>query len=313
MKDSTPTLDYSEIFKSVKPEWGSNLTVKIGNPPKLNVAPSYCMWSDLLGFSNHFSESNWILNHNQYQAIYNRLKAAHSAVLYFSSIFEHNLILNDGIAKVFNPMSSFSVDNQMFLIGAFFRSCIELHMAINQEESEMGYPGCRSVIAYGESVEYLANQVSFDDYVENYTKPQGSNISNIARRTGNPVLIYNPKELQMNTAFSKSFILENGGSKAGLPGNSLYVDQSVIDSLATYAKDNGYFPMWTENGSTISFWIPYVKGDIKRVFLGFEFDNQVIIPSEVNYETKVYRLLRFYPFDENTDEFFFDLNGKLMG
>lgn len=96
-------MDFSKLFKNITKEMGSGLTSKIGNPPKLNVKPCFCMWSDLLGFSNIFIDNNWKLNLEQQRMIYDRLKAAHSAVLYFSSLSERNLILNDGIAKVFHP------------------------------------------------------------------------------------------------------------------------------------------------------------------------------------------------------------------
>ena len=46
----------------------------------------------------------------------------------------------------------------------------------------------------------------------NYSKPQGAELSDLAQKVGNPVVIYNPKELQMNTAFSKAFLLDEGGS-----------------------------------------------------------------------------------------------------
>lgn len=53
-------MDFSKLFKNITKEMGSGLTSKIGNPPKLNVKPCFCMWSDLLGFSNIFIDN--ILN-----------------------------------------------------------------------------------------------------------------------------------------------------------------------------------------------------------------------------------------------------------
>ena len=61
----------------------------------------------------------------------------------------------------------------------------------------------------------------------------------MANSVGNPIVIYNPKEMQMNTAFSKAYILESGGGKAGLPGNYMYIDKSVIDAIDKYARDKG--------------------------------------------------------------------------
>lgn len=35
----------------------------------------------------------------------------------------------------------------------------------------------------------------------------------------------------MNTAFSKAFLLDEGGNKAGLPGNNFYIDESVVNAV----------------------------------------------------------------------------------
>ena len=253
-------MDFSKLFKNITKEMGSGLTSKIGNPPELNVKPCFCMWSDLLGFSNIFIDNNWKLNLEQQRMIYDRLKAAHSAVLYFSSLSERNLILNDGIAKVFHPRTKFEDKNNILSISLFFRSCIELHMSISQTEHENGYPGCRTVIAFGENVEYL---------------------------------------------------IEEGGSKIGLPGNNLYIDQSAIDAVVRYAEDKSYVPEWIETDDALYLWIPYNKGNFRKVVMGFTFDKKIIEPQNLKYHTKVYHLLRLYPFDEPTDEFYFDVNEYL--
>lgn len=304
-------MDFSKLFRNASKDMGSNLTLKIGNPPKLDIKPCFCMWSDLLGFSNMFTDNNWELNLEQQRMVYDRLRAAHSAVLYYSSLHERNLILNDGIAKVFHPLSKHQDWNNVLSISLFFRSCIELHMSISQTEHENSYPGCRTVIAFGENVEYLTEEVRLDDYVMNYSKPKGAEISDYAKRCGNPLIIYNPKELQMNTAFSKAYILEGGGSKVGLPGNNIYIDQSAIDAVIRYAEAKGYFPEWVETDDKLFLWIPYDKGNFRKVIMGFTFNRKIIEPQNLKYHTKVYHLLRLYPFDELTDEFYFDVNENL--
>lgn len=193
-------------------------------------------------------------------------------------------------------------------ISLFFRSCVELHMSISKAEHDIGYPGCRSVIAFGDNIEYLADEIRLDDYILNYTKPQGADLSELAKKTGNPVVVYNPKELQMNTAFSKAYMIESGGTRAGIPGNFMYIDQSVLDGIALYAKDSGYVPLQIEDKDGIKFFVPYKEGNLSEVIIGFCFDKDVIIPSDIRYRTKVYKLLRYYPWDEKTEDFFFDLN-----
>lgn len=306
-------INFSQILKGVPADYVSNLSVKIGNPPKIKTRNSFCMWSDLLGFGNVYSDNNWDLNDKQKHEVYDRLVAAHSAVLYFSTPFERNLILNDGIAKVFMPDDGPFNKSDINSVSIFFRHCIELHMAISQTEKANGFPGCRSVIAFGDSIEYLAEEVKFDDYVLNYTKPEGHEISSIAERVGNPTIIYNSKELQMNTAFSKAYILESGGSKAGLPGNNMYIDQSVIDAIIKYGEKKSLIHVWQELDNELRLLIPYDKDNLNEVVIGFAFDKVVIPPKVGRYTTKVYKLLKLFPYDEPVDEFYFDLCGNLMG
>lgn len=306
-------MDFSKLFKDVTEDIGSNLTIKIGHPPQLNSITSFCMWSDLLGFSNIFVDANWNLNRSQMEKVYSRLEAAHSSVLYYSTPFERNLILNDGIAKVYHPRTKAEDNNNILGISMYLRSCIELHMSINATEHENNFPGCRSVLAFGENIEYLVDEIRFDDYVYNYSKPKGTELSDLAKSIGNPIIIYNPKELQMNTAFSKAYILESGGCKSGLPGNFMYVDKSVIDAIDEYSKDKGYHPIWIENDNGLNYWVPYKDGHLSKVVLGFCFDKNVIHPKGVRYDTEVYKLLRYYPWDENTNDFYFDINNPKLG
>ena len=233
-------MDLGKNFKSITKDFGSNLTYKIGNPPNLKTKKCFCMWSDLLGFGHILEENNWILSEAIKRQIYNRLETAHSSALYYSSPFERELILNDGIAKVFHLKSKYKDNNNILLISLFIKSCIELHISINSSEFESGNPGCRTVLAFGENIEYLADDIRYDDYVMNYTKSKDSDISNFAKHAGNPFVIYNPKELQMNTAFSKAYLLETGGTEAGLSGNQFFIDESVINAIISFATDKDY-------------------------------------------------------------------------
>lgn len=294
------------MFRGFPKSAGSNITQKIGNPPKLKSKQVFCMWSDLLGFSHHFTECNWNLSQKQKQKIYDRLVAAHSSVLYYSRPNERNLILNDGIAKIYSIPEY--EENALGALGLFLRFCIELHMTISNTEKHDGYPGCRSVIAFGEYIEYLADEVRFDDYVFNYSKPQGSDISDVAQRMGNPLVIYNPKELQMNTAFSKAYILEGYGSRVGIEGNNLYIDQSVIDVIIEYAQKQKKEVVWQEFAEENWFLVPYDSNNPNEVFLGFAFDKDPIKVEGQKYNTTVYRLRKLFPYDEKVDEFCFDLD-----
>lgn len=301
-------MDLPKIFKNSKPEHSSNLTLKIGNPPKLESNEYFCMWSDLLGFGNIFFENNWMLDENSKRKIYGRLQKVHSIVLYNSNFqYERNLILNDGIAKVFN-IGKEKRKNKLFSVSLFLRSCIQNHIQINQTEKEVGFPGCRTVLSYGEGVEYLTDEIRLDDYVLNYTKPKGEKISKLAKDSGNPIIIYNPKELQMNMAFAKAYTLESGGSKIGIKGNNFYIEESVLQNIQYLVKEENLKYVISEEEKYIIHSVPYKLDNMNKNILGFKFSSEVIEIEIRNWKTKVYELIEFYPHDEDITEFTFELN-----
>jgi len=306
MYDSVHEEPFNEAFKKIKNyHYTNNLTKKIANPPNLRRYNCFCLWSDLLGFGRMWTACNWKPNIFQSRKIYRRLQRAHSAVLYYSSPFEHNLILNDGVAKVLSNPNILD-KSKLTTISIFLRSCIQLHIHINAEEHNHGYPGTRSVLAYGMGIEYLYEQVTFDDYVLNYTKPKGSDTSNMVKEHGDTITIYNPRELQMNTAFSKAYLLERLGSEKNITGNNLFIDQSVLEALFALAKKGNIEPIkQIEDGKAVILF-PYNKNCTNFVYMGFEFDKIIPVENE-GWKTTVYRLKKFFPHDEKIDDFCFEL------
>lgn len=310
MRDTASSRSFNKLLKGMPKDYASNLTLKIGNPPNMETDNYFCMWSDLLGFGTDWMKCGWNPDRSLQHKIYERLQNAHSSVLYFASPFEHAMILNDGVAKIMredNKWWNSKTGIQEFSL--FFRSCIQLHLSINEVEESHGYPGTRSVFAYGVGIRYLAEEVSFDDFVFNYTKPKGSEICSTAQQNGNPVVVYNPKELQMNSTFSKAYIIESIGSSQNIEGNKFYIDQSALDAIDKLARNGGFKPVVENNGSNTTLLYPY-EDDLDRVLLGLELSS----PIEIRYgnipdkwNTTVYRILKYYPFDEKRNEFVFEL------
>ena len=88
----------------------------------------------------------------------------------------------------------------------------------------------------------------------------------------------------------------------------MYIDKSVLDGITYYAKDKGYNPIWTEDEEGLKYFVPYKENELSEVILGFCFDKNIIVPTCKKYNTEVYKLLRYYPWDEKTEDFFFDVN-----
>jgi hypothetical protein len=278
----------------------SNIWDKINSKKEFKTNNVLCLWSDLLGFGNLLFERNWNLSENDIKLIYDRLWNAHTAFLRHTSPFiEKSLVLNDGLVKVSNIDPSTNPD----IIGIFLRGCVWTHTEINKVEFESDYPGCRSILSFGQNIEYVEGDIKLDDYVLNYSKPDPADLGTLAKKHGNPIVVYNPEPFQMNTAFSKSYILDSLGSSYGIKGNKFYIEHSVIDFMKELAQVHALH--FTEIQESSSLKILILKRDHHPSF-GFEFD-EIIDIDHKGWKTKVYRVMNFFPHDEDMREFKIEL------
>ncbi|MGN6637342.1 MAG: hypothetical protein ACTHJ8_00410 [Mucilaginibacter sp.] len=271
---------------------------KLANLPKIQTKQWFCFWSDILGFGDVFFDNDWKLTQEQKVSIYERLQSAHSIFIQNTLPNEHGLILNDGLVKIQECTSSNSVP------GFFFRSCIYTHLGIKIEAEERGLPGPRSILSFGESILYFPQNFHLDDYVFFDTKPDPSKLSSIAQQTGNPIVVYNPAPFQMNTAFSKSYLLDSIGSKQGISGSFIYVDQSIIDFTIESSKVEGRHLLFEENENFTKIAVipDQAYGRENLPYWGFKLGPKLEI-SYKNWKTFVYRLLAYYPPDEDHTNF----------
>ncbi len=279
----------------------SNLYKKLDNLKGLHFKNVLCFWSDLLGFGNDFYKNQWNLDHELKNKIFKRLRNAHKEFLINTiPLIETSMVLNDGLVKVCNVDSRSA--NHPDIIGLYIRGCINTHIRINKIEKDSNLPGCRSILTFGESIDYILDNVTIDDYVANYTKKNPNGLSEIAK-TNNDIVVYNPSPFQMNTAFSKSFILDSLGSQYGIKGNNLYIEQSVIDFMKNLA--NKYKFEFEETYEGNLYCVRVLKEKDNPSF-GFEIDETIDIEYK-GWETKVHRIINFNPHDEKISEFKFEL------
>ena len=132
--------------------------------------------------------------------------------------------LNDGLVRNFDlRLPIFSE----FL--SWFEDAIWRFNYINTADKANGHPGLRGVMTIGQRIKYFES-----DY-----KGLGEFIQTSSERKAEynkKIIVYSPRELQMNTAFSKAYIIEGSGSRMGVSGNNLYIDKRVIDYIVEVAN-----------------------------------------------------------------------------
>lgn len=282
----------------------TNLDKKIDEIGEIEVVPTMCVWSDLLGFSKKFATNNWILSEKEWKSVAKRLQEMQ--IICQRNIegnLENCLVSNDAIIR------NLDVRRDVGLIGLsmWFRSLIYYFAGVNTNEKRHRLPGMRLVLSAGERMIHNCEKITMEDYVLNYTKPDPNGVSNLTKMIGERVVMYNHEFMQMNTAFSKSYIIDSVGSKGGIKGNRFFVDISVVDFLKEYARVHGVAEECiideTLGGKRK---IAFLNNETGYYYLGLELKKPVEINTN-SLKTTVYRLDKFYPWDEKPEEFWFDV------
>lgn len=272
---------------------------KLATLPEPTQHFAVCCWSDLLGFGRPFSEANWSPDADVWASISDRL--VNAAIQYSTNLdpSEFGLTLNDGFIRT-RDQESFDHPDHMSM---WLRSCIYAHNAIYESEREEGLPGARTVMAAGHALRYSPAVITRDDFVYNYTKTDPTKPSSQAQKYGDLVVAMNPGPLQMNTAFSKAYILEAGGSEAGLPGAHFYLDESVMVWLQNFApllRPTAHV-VWRVDDAVTRFAISHDATE-QRYHFGFDLEGPVVV-SLPRIKSRVWRVRHFYPWDEDVAEF----------
>lgn len=191
----------------------------------MKIFESFCLWSDLLGYGSNFYNSNWDIRSEKSIENIKRISNLQPLWLSVNDCFSETLFtLNDGLVRNYDLPN-----NNFHMILDWLVKSINKFNLLNQIDVENGFPGIRGVISYGKRIEYVDScYTGKGEFIQ--TTPQKKEIYN------KKIVIYSPSELQMNTAFSKAYIIEGSGSKMGVAGNKLYIDYSVIDKIISIAN-----------------------------------------------------------------------------
>lgn len=198
---------------------------KAAQGSKRRVEVSCVAWIDLLAYGSMLREAKFDPTDPRTTIAIERLESFHQVVAKHSSKHSPSIVMNDG-AVIYRDLSprAHSVTYD------FLARTFHLHQEINKIEFSKELPGARAVLATGFRLRRRSRRqaeltTDIGDYltkqVESGEMPIGKAIHMALRIK--PLADVIP-ELQANFAFTKAYLADRDGSKAGLSGPRFYVD-----------------------------------------------------------------------------------------
>lgn len=186
------------------------------------IKDTFCLWEDLLGFGQPLYANHWNLENGSIKKNITRLKMLEHELLNVTDPFcEKVFSLNDGFVRTYEPEP-----NHIFSLLRWFDMTVKNFIYLNARDIKNGFPGVRGVLSSGQRLVYSDRiRVGLGDFIQ--TTPQKR-----ADYNANKTAVNAPRELQMNTAFSKAYIIESSGKRFGVEGNNLFIDIEVLEKMA---------------------------------------------------------------------------------
>lgn len=240
----------------------------------VEIFETMCIWYDLLGYGKSFYESDWNLTTTISYKNIKRIKFLEKMIKTVPiPLVEKVLLLNDGIIRNVDVCKKGSYV-EMYIM--WLENAIKQFYNINFIDKNNGNAGMRGVLTFGQRAQYTSEIIKMADVVK--TKNNTTN---------EKIIVYSPNEFQMNTAFSKAYIMESGGSKAGITGPNLYVDEFFIKMFINILNESELQELIRLNDGCIEKHMVKFSGEfikeknqvklnIKVNIEGFDFDFMII-------------------------------------
>lgn len=203
-------------------------------PPKPLVTRVISTWSDMLGFGSCLDKLNWDLTiEESTNKTVNRLDMFRKSVTKQGSPEVTCFALNDGIGMTYDLPKEEPI--HLPTMWGYFMQFAGFHNHLNKIDKEAGYPGIRSVWAAGHRLvdsswrEGFSRKVSGQD-TEPPSRPW-SGFRTPPTKEKKRIATYTPREFQLNLALAKAYTLDDLGSKGGLEGPHLFVDESFMSTI----------------------------------------------------------------------------------
>ena len=232
----------------------------------LKSVDSLCFWYDITGFGKALSDCNWNLEKLQETGLINLLSSVYISagspkiVQFPPNPSEHVLALNDGIAKTIDVLGADSMyDPKLWMY--YLRDNLCVHYFLVGQARSAGF-GFRSVFAGGERIQYAPVKITGQSFLHYNPECITEKTKDFLKQE----FVYYPAEFQMNTAFSRAFIIESKGSHFGISKDRIYIEERFFEILKTalgnYIKivDNGENKIEFFSKDSLLFDISYDKG-----------------------------------------------------
>jgi hypothetical protein len=192
------------------------------------VEISCVAWIDLLGYGAMLRDVAFDPTHIQAEAAVDRLKKFQRVVASFATKDFPAMPINDGSA-FFHDLSP----RTHLVTYEFLKRAIEVFEKVNLLDHTDGHPGARMVIAVGPRMRIsgvASGDVGHRESIFQRVKDGVSTAEQAiheAFRSGH-IAGFVPQP-QANFAFTKAYLADESGSRAGLGGATCYIDLSLFD------------------------------------------------------------------------------------
>jgi hypothetical protein len=203
-------------------------------------------WIDLLGYGGMIAEAGFNPLHPRADQAIRRLRRFHRLVAHHSRRAFPTLVMNDG-AVAYRDLSY----RTRWVTYEFLQDSWQLFEAINAAERQAGDPGARMVLATGfrmrgrrDGLDAVSAQFSdIIGLVKSGRISLEQAIGRAARIRSNFDVV---PQLQANFAFTKAYVAEQSGSRAGLGGANFFVDLSLFPRPLPTWLDIGEVTSWSD-------------------------------------------------------------------
>ncbi|MBW8334816.1 MAG: hypothetical protein K0M40_22555 [Prolixibacteraceae bacterium] len=205
-----------------------NNNPKTGKGKKRLYEVSCVVWVDLLAYGSMLAEANFDPTDAISQKAVVRLMDFHKITSEHAHRYFPIHAINDG-AVIFRDLSP----RTKSVTFDFLTRAINLYQKINDHDIGKGFPGARMVISCGFRVRTNNTEIFREHGKIKVIKAKLKKGSISADQAINESFSTRPNfgiipELQANFAFTKSFLVDDGGTAKGFPGPNCYIELSMF-------------------------------------------------------------------------------------